>query len=54
MRFLPARRSPLAARCKLGEACQQLESFINEGGRKWRSLPREPSRERFERLFNSQ
>jgi hypothetical protein len=39
------------ARCRQGEACAAFANFLHDGGRKWRSLPREPSAEQYARLF---
>jgi hypothetical protein len=38
-------------RCRRGEACGAYEHFLQNGGRGWRLLPREPSVEMFEKLF---
>ena len=47
----PCATCPHFARCSLGLACQQFESFYSVGGRKYRTLPREPSAEIYRRLF---
>lgn len=40
----PCELCPMAATCRAGDlACAQFASFVNYGGRRWRSEPRVPT-----------
>jgi hypothetical protein len=49
----PCDLCPHRARCRDEQlACEQLEVFTEFGGRRWRQVPREPSREIYGRIFS--
>ena len=47
----PCELCPHVARCRCGLACAAFESFLQHGGRRWRTEPREPSADIYRRIF---
>jgi hypothetical protein len=49
---LPCDTCPNIARCrKHSEACESFRDFVRYGGKRWRSAPREPSADIYQKLF---